>query len=169
MNNPLARILDNYRLTVPNYVDCLQNLRHVLNYEKINYVLDAPKPNIIPEEASKEQLVAYYKRQDDDLRAKSYILASMYNELQRQYENMPRTSSMIFHLQELYSEQSKIVRYAISEKLFRMRMTEESVNEHVVKMIDYIKQLKALKFSMDGKLSIDLILQSLSNYSLNLS
>lgn len=76
---------------------------------------------------------------------------------------MPRTSSMIFHLQELYSEQSKIVRYAISEKLFRMRMTEESVNEHVLKMINYIKQLKALNFSMDGKLSINLILQSSSN------
>lgn len=61
MNNPLARILDYYRLTVPNYVDCLQNLRLVLNYEKINYVLDAPKPNIIPEGASKKELVAYYK------------------------------------------------------------------------------------------------------------
>ncbi|XP_015381952.2 uncharacterized protein LOC107175103 [Citrus sinensis] len=42
-----------------------------------------------------------------------------------------------------------------------MRMTEGSVNEHVLKMIDYIEQLEALNFSMDGELAIDLILQSL--------
>ncbi|XP_006447393.2 uncharacterized protein LOC18050836 [Citrus clementina] len=40
-------------------------------------------------------------------------------------------------------------------------MTEGSVNEYVLKMIDYIEQQKALNFSMDGELAIDLILQSL--------
>ncbi|KAK9174631.1 hypothetical protein WN944_029668 [Citrus x changshan-huyou] len=40
-------------------------------------------------------------------------------------------------------------------------MTEGSVNEHVLKMIDYIEQLEALNFSMDRELAIDLILQSL--------
>lgn len=40
-------------------------------------------------------------------------------------------------------------------------MAEGLVNEHVFKMIDYIEQLKALNFSIDGELSIDLILQSL--------
>ncbi|KAK9225841.1 hypothetical protein WN943_010886 [Citrus x changshan-huyou] len=137
------------------------NLRIVLNYEKISYVLDTPKPNIIPEEASEVERVTYQKWQDDDLSAKSYILASMSNELQRQHENMPDASSMIVHLQELYGEQSRTIRYEISKKLFRMRMTEGSVNEYVLKMIDYIEQLEALNFSMDGELAIDLILQSL--------
>lgn len=61
MNNPLARILDNYCLTGPNYVDWLRNLRIVLNYEKISYVLDTPKPNIIPKGASEEEHVTYKK------------------------------------------------------------------------------------------------------------
>ena len=161
MNNPLARILKNYRLTGPNYVDWFRNLRIVLNYEKISYVLDTPNLNEIPEGASEADRVTYQKWQDDDLSAKSYILASMSNELQRQHENMPDASSMILHLQELYGEQSRTVRYEISKKLFRMRMTEGSVNEHVLKMIDYIEQLEALNFSMDGELAIDLILQSL--------
>ncbi|KAK9218281.1 hypothetical protein WN943_006918 [Citrus x changshan-huyou] len=161
MNNPLARILENYRLTGPNYVDWFRNLRIVLNYERISYVLDTLKPNEISEGASEANRVTYQKWQDDDLSAKSYILASMSNELQRQHENMPNASSMILHLQELYGEQSRTVRYEISKKLFRMRMTEGSVNEHVLKMIDYIEQLEALNFSMDGELAIDLILQSL--------
>ena len=85
MNNPLARILENYYLTGPNYVDWFRNLRIVLNYEKISYVLDTPKPNEIPEGASEAKRVTYQKWQDDDLSAKSYILASMSNELQRQH------------------------------------------------------------------------------------
>ena len=163
MNNPLARILENYRLTGPNYVDWFRNLRIVLNYKRISYVLDTPNLNEIPEGASEAERVTYQKWQDDDLSAKSYILASMSNELQRQHENMPNASSMILHLQELYGEQSRTVRYEISKKLFRMRMTEGSVNEHVLKMIDYIEQLEALNFTMDGELPIDLILQSLPN------
>ncbi|ESR45811.1 hypothetical protein CICLE_v10003960mg, partial [Citrus x clementina] len=121
------------------------NLRIVLNYEKISYVLDTPKPNEISEGASEADRVTYQKWQDDDLSAKSYILASMSNELQRQHENMPNASSMILHLQELYGEQSRTVRYEISKKLFRMRMTEGSVNEHVLKMIDYIDLAELLK------------------------
>ncbi|KAH9750809.1 Integrase catalytic domain-containing protein [Citrus sinensis] len=161
MNNLLARILENYRLTGPNYVDLFRNLRIVLNYERISYVLDTSNLNEIPEGASEADRVTYQKWQDDDLSAKSYILASMSNELQRQHENMPDASSMILHLQELYGEQSRTIRYEISKKLFRMRMTEGSVNDHVLKMIDYIEQLEALNFSMDGELAIDLILQSL--------
>ncbi|ESR64806.1 hypothetical protein CICLE_v10010288mg, partial [Citrus x clementina] len=138
-----------------------RNLRIVLNYEKISYVLNTPEPNILPEGASEAECVTYQKWQDDDLSARSYIVASMSNELQRQHENMPNPSSMILHLQELYGEQSRTVRYDISKKLFRMRTTERLVNEHVLKMIDYIEQLEAFNFSIDGELAIDLILQSL--------
>ncbi|KAL9443979.1 hypothetical protein AB3S75_017201 [Citrus x aurantiifolia] len=101
MNNLLARILDNYRLTGPNYVGWFRNLRIVLNYEKISYVLNSPEPNILPEGASEAECVTYQKWQDDDLSARSYIVASMSSELQRQHENMPNPSSMILHLQEL--------------------------------------------------------------------
>ncbi|KAK9208921.1 hypothetical protein WN944_001282 [Citrus x changshan-huyou] len=127
----------------PNYVGWFRNLRIVLNYEKISYVLNTPEPNILPEGASEAECVTYQKWQDDDLSARSYIVASMSSELQRQHENMPNPSSMI------------------SKKLFRMRTTEGLVNEHVLKMIDYIEQLEALNFSIDGELAIDLILQSL--------
>jgi hypothetical protein len=40
------------------------------------------------------------------------------------------------------------------------------VNTHVLKMIGYIKKLNQLGFVMDHKLSVDLVLQSLSqNFS----
>ena len=47
-----------------------------------------------------------------------YMLASVYNELQRQHEDKePR--AMLLHLMELFAEQSRTLRYEISKSLFR--------------------------------------------------
>ena len=73
--------------------------------------------------------------------------------------------SILFNLKELYGEQSRTARYEISKQLFYVWMTEgTSVQTHVLKMIDLITHLGQLDFAMDGKLSQDLILQSLSDF-----
>ena len=96
------------------------------------------------------------------MRAKYYMLASMTNELQKQYENMQNESEILLHLQELYSEHSSTARYEISKQLFRMRMSEgHNIKEHVHKMIQLIEQLEHLDFNMDFQLQTNLILQSL--------
>ena len=40
----LRSILDAHKLTGPNYADWLLNLRIVLKIEKLEYVIDSPKP-----------------------------------------------------------------------------------------------------------------------------
>ena len=66
---------------------------------------------------------------------------------------------MIVNLQELYGEHSRTVRYEISKKLFKAKMTEGiDVGDHVLKMINLIGQLEVLNFYMDAKLQIDLVL-----------
>ena len=73
------------------------------------------------------------------------------------------TQSILLNLKELYGEQSRTTRYEISKQLFYARMTEgSSVQDHVLKIIDLITRLGQLDFVMDGELSQDLILQSLS-------
>ena len=40
LTNPLCGIVDANKLTGPNFMDWLRNLRIVLTYERITYVLD---------------------------------------------------------------------------------------------------------------------------------
>ncbi len=46
-SNPLSHILDDNRLTGPNFSDWLKNLRIVLNLECIGYVLDSKIPSAL--------------------------------------------------------------------------------------------------------------------------
>ena len=73
------------------------------------------------------------------------------------------TQSILFNLKELYGEQSRTIRYEISKQLFHTKITEgSSIQDHVLKVIDLITRLGQVGFVMDGELSQDLILQSLS-------
>ncbi|XP_031116550.1 uncharacterized protein LOC116020210 [Ipomoea triloba] len=171
--NPLSKILEENKLTGPNFTDWLRNLRIVLNLEKIGYVLiqDPPLIGIIPDDADADvdQLVVhnanvatFEKWKDDDLRAKSYILASMTNELQRQHEKMPDAKSMVNHLQELYGEHSRIARYEVTKALFRAKLQERgNVGDYVLNMIGLLERLEELNIFLDSELEVDLILQSL--------
>ena len=61
---------------------------------------------------------------DENSQVKCYVLASMSNELQNQYENMPTARAMITHLQELYGEQSYTACFEVSKRLFNLKMHE---------------------------------------------
>ncbi|KAL2492022.1 Uncharacterized protein Adt_27650 [Abeliophyllum distichum] len=101
------------------------------------------------------------KHSDDENTATCVMLAAMSPELQKQHEGMD-AYTIIFHLKELYDEQSRTERYETSKKLYRCMMTEgSSVSAHVLKMIGYIEKIDQLGYAMDHELSIDLILQSL--------
>lgn len=160
--NSISSMLYTNRLTGINYRDWLRNLKIVLKYEKIAYVLDDPIPPI-PEDGSPEEVIsAYIKWVDDDEKARCIILASMNNELQKQHEEMQPSKTILLHLQELYGEQSRVERFNIVKELFRTRMPEgSSVHEHGLKMINYIEQLQRLDVGMDADLTIDIVLQSL--------
>ncbi|XP_052189941.1 uncharacterized protein LOC127799751 [Diospyros lotus] len=160
--NPLAGLLDTNKLTGPNYLDWLRNLKIVLDSEKITYVMDKAPPEKVLEASTREELTTWQKWKDDDLQARCYMMASMSNELQKQHEKMEHAAEIHLHLQELYGEQTRHVRYQISKELFRARMTDtESVNTHVLKMISLIEKLESLSVVMDNDLYVDLILQSL--------
>ena len=73
---------------------------------------------------------------------KCIMLASMSNELQRQYEDMD-VPSILLNLKKLYGEQSQTARYEISKQLFCAHITEGIfVQMHVLKMIDLITRLR---------------------------
>ncbi|XP_075489493.1 uncharacterized protein LOC142528335 [Primulina tabacum] len=98
--NPLSIILDQNKLTGPNYNDWFRNLKIVLNSEKIAYVLDKKPPNEAASDVSETELAKLEKWWDHDLQAKSYMLASMSNELQRRFEEATNAADIHLHLKE---------------------------------------------------------------------
>ncbi|KAL8156104.1 hypothetical protein AgCh_001263 [Apium graveolens] len=129
--------------------------------EKLEYVIDSPKPTQPASDAHNDEHVVYRRWIDDANVAQYIMLASMNIELQKQHEHMD-AHTILMHLQELYDVAERIARYEISKELFGCRMSEgSSVNDHVLKMINLIEHLRQLGFAMDGELSQDLVLQSL--------
>ncbi|KAL8115185.1 hypothetical protein AgCh_021860 [Apium graveolens] len=129
--------------------------------EKLEYVIDSPKPTEPASDAHNDEHVVYRKWIDDANVAQCIMLASMNIELQKQHEHMD-AHTILMHLQELYDMAGRTARYEISKKLFGCRMFEgSSVNDHVLKMINLIERLGQLGFAMDGELGQDLVLQSL--------
>ena len=54
-SNPLSIILDNNRLTGPNFIDWLRNLKVVLASKKILYVIEQSLPLTLHENSSPEE------------------------------------------------------------------------------------------------------------------
>ena len=67
--NPLAAILDTNRLTGPNYVDWLRNLKLVLASEDLLYVLDGEIPAEPAEDAPEAEKTAFQKWKKDETKA----------------------------------------------------------------------------------------------------
>ena len=72
-SNPLSIILNQHRLTGPNIIDWLRNLKVILASEKILYVLNHCPPSSLPENASQEEHDTLDKWKDDDMQAR-YIM-----------------------------------------------------------------------------------------------
>ena len=87
-NLSLRGILDANKLTDPNYVDWLRNLRIILTQEKLSYILDSLDPELIGEDASEEEKATHNMWLNDSMPVRCIMLASMRNELQRQHEGM---------------------------------------------------------------------------------
>ena len=77
----LRGILDTNKLTRPNYVDWLTNLRIIFTQKKVSYILNTPAPDSLEEDASEEERATYKMWKDDSVTVKCIMFASMSNEL----------------------------------------------------------------------------------------
>ena len=135
LTNPLSIILDNNRLTGPNFIDWHRNLKVVLASEKILYVIEQSLPLTLPENASPEEYEVLSKWKDDDMQARCIMWASMSTEMYRQHEKYNSAREILLHLQE-FGEHSRTARYEISKRLFLAKMREgEEVGAHVNSMV----------------------------------
>ena len=68
-SNPLAIILDQYRLTDPNFIDWLRNLKVLSASQKILYMLYQSSLGTLPKNSSQEEHDVLQKWKDDDTQA----------------------------------------------------------------------------------------------------
>ena len=102
-------ILDNNKLTSSKFLEWFRNLKIIIRYEKIAYVLNRPFPKSPPVEASNSDQNAYQKHKADSEIASCIMLASMTTELQMQHETM-EAYDIVIDLRELFDK------HAISER-----------------------------------------------------
>ena len=86
-NFTLLSILSKEKLTGPNYMDYLRNLKMTLRYENKQYVLDNQVPDINKETATPEELAEYTQQTEDTIKFACIMIATMAPELQKTYED----------------------------------------------------------------------------------
>ncbi|KAL0373339.1 UNVERIFIED_CONTAM: hypothetical protein Sradi_3249600 [Sesamum radiatum] len=119
------------------------------------YVLDNPLPTVLPKGSSLEECVTFEQWLEDNCKVRSIILASMTNEIQKQYDRLDDVPSIMLRMKEVYAV---IV-----------------CTKSGVKMQSFIEKLEDLKTGLDNDTYIDVILQSLPpsydpfiiNYNMN--
>ena len=97
-SNPLSIILDNNGLMGPNFIDWQRNLKVVLAFEKILYVIEQSLPLTLPENSSPEEYEVLSKWKDDDMQARCIMWASMITEIHRPYEKYASAREILLHL-----------------------------------------------------------------------
>ncbi|XP_031256364.1 uncharacterized protein LOC116114366 [Pistacia vera] len=161
-NNVLLKIIDNNMLTKPNLKDLLRNLRIVLDFERIAYVLEAPLLLDIGPDAPQAKLDAFEKWREDSRTARNYMLASMNRELQTKHEKVSNAYDILIALQELHSENPRAVEYELCASRFSMKLREGvPPDDHTIKMINELGRLDGYRVLMSYRLKVNLILQSL--------
>ena len=106
--------------------------------------------------------------------ARCYILASISNILQHQHENMATAYDMMMNLKDMFGEHNRVGRQVAMKALLNTKMAEGTpVQDHVLKMISHLNELKILGAEIDGESQVDIVLMSLpesyKNFHLNYS
>ncbi len=176
MNNispQFAKNLEENRLNGANYCDWKRNLDIALTAGKLAHVLNELPPILPPlDDDHKEEKKAYDVWHEHDSLAKCYILASLENRLQQQYEKMPTAKEIMNSLKEMFEMQNRSARMNAMQGLMSTKMVEGTpIHDHVMTMIGYINVLDSLGAEMDHTTKIDIILCSLpksfNNFVLN--
>jgi len=105
-SSALSSILNKHNLTGENFTDWKRNLKIVLTFEKLNFVLNTPCPPEPPVDAPNEVFVAYQRWKDSDDMARCYMMASMSTVLQAQHEDYITARQIMDNLEDMFGGQA---------------------------------------------------------------
>ncbi|KAL0391371.1 UNVERIFIED_CONTAM: hypothetical protein Slati_4541800, partial [Sesamum latifolium] len=88
-------------------------------FENQGYVLDKPLPTALPEGSSSEERLTFDKWLEDNRKVRSIILASMTNEIQKQYDRLDFVPLIMLRMKEVYAVPDLHIRYAATKSILR--------------------------------------------------
>ena len=89
------------------------------------------------------------------------ISASKSSVLQQQKESFKTASEIITNLKEMFGDQGKPDRLAAMKTIMSTKMAEgTAVQEHVMKMMDSLNELKVLGVEIDAESQVDIMFES---------
>ncbi|XP_038976156.1 uncharacterized protein LOC120107073 [Phoenix dactylifera] len=157
----LRSLLDNDKLTGPNFSIWLRKLKIVLEHERTMYIITDPTPELPPANARVAVRDAYQKWTSDRITVRCIMLAAMSDEFSRRFESA-QPNEIIQVLNESFGVPDDDKRYSTSCCIFNAKLREgASVTDHVLYMIELIERLSKLGFSLHEQLGKDAILNSL--------
>jgi hypothetical protein len=108
--SPLASILNQNKLTGPNYVDWKRNLDIVLTAEEHQYVLTQTCSDFLDSDTPLDERNRYDLWHKSNDMAKCYIMASIYNVLQHQMQDITLALDIMLSLKEMFGIQGHCAR-----------------------------------------------------------
>ncbi|KZV50447.1 guanosine nucleotide diphosphate dissociation inhibitor 2-like [Dorcoceras hygrometricum] len=81
--------------------------------------MEKSPPKEAPADISPEELVTLKQWWEDELKTRCYVMASMSNEMQRRFEKTKYAADILFHLKELYGENSRHERFTAVKELMK--------------------------------------------------
>ena len=132
----LRSLLDNDKLTEPNFDSWYQKLKIVLEHERILYILTNQAPEELVANAPRAARDTYMKWLNVRMTMHCVIWTAMNDELSRKFEDA-QSEEIIQMLNESFGTSKDTERHKISCAVFNIRMREgASVTNHVLYMIE---------------------------------
>ncbi|KAL5577570.1 hypothetical protein UlMin_019269 [Ulmus minor] len=98
----LSSIVNQNKLTRDNFTNWKRNLMIVLSFEKHKYILEKTCPPIPNENAPRVELMVYANWLDSNEIASCYMMASMNNVLQKQYQGYKTAREIMDNVEDMF-------------------------------------------------------------------
>ena len=154
-------ILNQKPLDGNNFEDWKLNLYIVLDYEKIKFVLDTPKPDVLEADANDITKAEYANWENANTSLQCYILANVVGHLRQQIIALDSGVEMLQTLEGMFAKSTASERQAAITNLINTRMTSGRVKDHCLAIISHICQAEVMGAKLQKEMKIDLILKSL--------
>ena len=146
--SPFTAILNQNKLTGPNYVDWKRYLDIVLTTKEHKYVLTQTCPDFPNSDTPLDEHNQYDRWHKSNDMAKCYIMASI---LQHHMKAITLASDIILSLKEMFGIQGRSARQDIMRTLLNTQLAEGTpIRDHCLRMISCLNELEILGAEIDA-------------------
>jgi len=137
-NGSFAKLLDDDKLKGPNYADWYRNLMLVLASEKLDKVAKNPAPERPGDRASEARRRDYQEWEEKNSLARCYIIASLDNPIQRQFDQIKLAKDILDSLKTMYEEQNRSTRQKVLKQFMTAQISKGQQVHDLMKLTIYL-------------------------------